>query len=280
MAQSVNVRVTGYEGSKLKLAVSKEDAAEDATAEVPQAVEEKKVVSEYAKWMEDAETQMTEDEKDGGKTPEVPQAGEEKKVVSEYSKWMEGAEEAGAGKVDAEDEDDEDDDGDDEDYVLNSGQPAKAGGDDDGKEDEARDKLRKNNDRSSELSTKLSAIQDEHLGYASLMGQKLEKKIAEFNYKIVFFEKADQDHTSLGTWSQWTGPKSGEFTNGATCWQGPARKLQVEFQCGVEAEILDVSEPSRCVYAAVATHPGACVESDLELLARPPVVGPHDKLEL
>merc|ERR1719163_1459660 len=105
MAQSVNVRVTGYEGSKIKLAITKEDSiTEGAAGEAAEGGEEKKVVSEYAKWMEDAETQMTEGEEKDGKKPKV----------SEYSKWMEGAEEAGAGKDDEDEDEDDEDEGDDE----------------------------------------------------------------------------------------------------------------------------------------------------------------------
>merc|ERR1712216_310055 len=115
----------------------------------------------------------------------------------------------------------------------------------------------------------------EHIGYAGLLDFKLEKKISEWVWKLNFFKDAHQDHTSLGSWNKWLGPKTAEFTGGATCWQGPARKITVTFECGTEADILDVSEPSRCVYAATVSHPGACFESDLAALDSPPVLHPR-----
>merc|ERR1711988_376356 len=111
------------------------------------------------------------------------------------------------------------------------------------------------------------------------MGKTLSRKISEFNYKLKFFKSADQDHTSLGTWKGFTGPKTAEFKGGSSCWQGPQRSLSVTFECGLEAEIQDVIEPSRCVYAAVVTHPGACDPTEVEALKIDTlVVGPHDEL--
>ena len=60
--------------------------------------------------------------------------------------------------------------------------------------------------------------------------------------------------------------------------KGPSRSLSVTFECGVEQEILDVSEPSRCVYAAMVTHPGVCDESHRDLLINPRTPGPRDEL--
>jgi len=63
------------------------------------------------------------------------------------------------------------------------------------------------------------------------------------------------------------------------CWGGPARKLNVKFVCGEKEEILDVFEPSRCVYEATIEHPGACEPSELENLEQMKVVhGPKDEL--
>jgi len=85
-------------------------------------------------------------------------------------------------------------------------------------------------------------------------------------YKITFFSKAEQDFTSLGSWKGFNGPTSAEFADGSGCWQGPDRKLDVTFECGVEEAIADVIEPSRCVYAATVTHPGACDPTEIKTL--------------
>merc|ERR1712137_272286 len=138
--------------------------------------------------------------------------------------------------------------------------------------------VRNSKKRMEELKRDIGALPQDKFGYASLLGVELEKKIDEFKYKIEFFDKAKQDYTGLGQWVRWTGPKSCVFEGGTECWGGPKRSLNVEFECGVEAAILDVSEPSRCVYAAVVSHPGACDERGLELLQGHRVLGPRDEL--
>merc|ERR1712106_492251 len=124
-------------------------------------------------------------------------------------------------------------------------------------EQDAEKAVRKNKERTTALENDLKALTEEQLAYASLRGKTLSRKIAEHTYSITFFDNAKQDSTSLGRWKGvgFTGPRTAEFTGGATCWQGPARTLKVTFECGLEAEIQDVNEPSRCVYAATVLHP-------------------------
>jgi protein kinase C substrate 80K-H len=60
------------------------------------------------------------------------------------------------------------------------------------------------------------------------------------------------------------------FTDGQTCWNGPARSLSVRLQCGAApadgnvAQLLSVEEPGKCVYAAVVATPVACSREQLE----------------
>lgn len=221
-------------------------------APTPVAEEEKPPVSEYAKWMEGAESSL----KAGAdaETKEDPQ-------VSEYAKWMDGAEtKLATAELPAED--------------LSEGD-----------EDEAKDKLDAHDTQAKSLRDEIAALEkmqgmsSTQLGYASLLGKTLSKKVSDFSYKITFFKTAKQDHTSLGTWKEWTGPRTGVFENGAQCWGGPARKLLVKFECGAEEAIIDVLEPSRCVYEATIVHPGACEQADLdELVQGTRVVGPHEEL--
>ncbi|KAH3207041.1 hypothetical protein KXW62_000169 [Aspergillus fumigatus] len=46
-----------------------------------------------------------------------------------------------------------------------------------------------------------------------------------------------------------------EYTNGQTCWNGPARSTTVILECGEENEILKVTEDEKCVYSMIVTTP-------------------------
>lgn len=49
-----------------------------------------------------------------------------------------------------------------------------------------------------------------------------------------------------------------EYTNGQTCWNGPARSTTVILECGEENEIQKVMEDEKCVYSMIVTTPAAC----------------------
>jgi len=214
---------------------------------------EEKVVSEYTKWMDGAEKAMDKEEK-------------EEKVVSEYTKWMDGAE-AAMGDEKAE-------------QVAEEEKPQTAS--ERSAADVERDARKKMNDAKDEiknLQKKIEAMSDDHLGYASLAGKTLSRQTGEFEYKVAFFDSAKQGSTSLGRWDKWTSKNEALFSGGTTCWSGPARQLGIKFQCGIDEALEDVSEPSRCVYEAVITHPGACDPEELKSLSSGDrVVGPRDEL--
>mmetsp|Transcript_70919 Transcript_70919/g.123038 ORF Transcript_70919/g.123038 Transcript_70919/m.123038 type:complete len:542 (+) Transcript_70919:93-1718(+) len=243
-------------------APTEESKAEDA---------EKPQVSEYSKWMDGAaETLSTEEKK-------------EEKQVSEYTKWMEGAEEATGGAEATADEGADDLDGtppeassDPEATEIEHKEVRKARD----LESEARSKLDSQKEKITSVQAKLDSIaSDDHLVFADLSEKTLSKHISEWDYKIQFFSEAKQDHTSLGSWSKWTGKTTAEFERGTMCWGGPARKLNVKFECALEEEIVDVFEPSRCVYEATVKHPGACDPAELEYLIKGGLIlGPKDEL--
>merc|ERR1712032_1486600 len=93
------------------------------------------------------------------------------------------------------------------------------------REKEAKKSVNENKDQAREIQKKLDALPEGYLAYASLVGKALSKKVGEHDYKVEFFDRAKQGHTSLGNWAKWTGPRSGVFENGQHCWDGPARKL-------------------------------------------------------
>jgi len=57
-----------------------------------------------------------------------------------------------------------------------------------------------------------------------------------------------------------------KFANGDRCWNGPARSLRVEMQCGRANELVDVDEPAKCEYRAKLKTPALCSEHYLDQL--------------
>lgn len=238
--------------------------------------EEKPQVSEYSKWMDRAEEKLADkgEEKLEGKDEEKPQ-------VSEYSKWMDGAEE----KL-AEDQNKDNIAGVDGGKTEISKEETPAAPADDEKkaktgieqETEARGKVQDLNLKISSLKAKNIAIPDGYLGYAGLDGVEISKRDGEFEYKINFFQDAKQDYTSLGSWGGFDGPYHATFKHGTRCWDGPERELKIIFKCGVTAQILDVIEPSKCVYQATVTAAGACTVEELERHSGDRVIGPKEEL--
>jgi len=233
--------------------------------------EEKPQVSEYSKWMDGAEEKLAD-------------KSEEKPQVSEYSKWMDGAEEKlteDQGK-DIKDNIAEEDGGNAETPTEETTTPPPA---DEPKtktgieqEREAQDNVDELKRQVETLRAQTAAIPDEYLGYAGLDGVEISKRDGEFDYKINFFQEAKQDYTSLGSWGGFDGPNEATFKHGTRCWDGPERELKVLFKCDVEAKILDVIEPSKCVYQATVTAPGACTAEELERQSSARVIGPKEEL--
>ena len=81
--------------------------------------------------------------------------------------------------------------------------------------------------------------------------------------------------TSLGRWGSWLespADASGEagvkkyhrmkYSGGATCWNGPARSVDVTLHCGLENRLSSASEPSRCEYSLHFITPALCVREE------------------
>ncbi|GAB4821655.1 hypothetical protein N2152v2_008701 [Parachlorella kessleri] len=99
--------------------------------------------------------------------------------------------------------------------------------------------------------------------YVALADKCFEAQVDKYTYEVCPFGKASQKEgpsaTSLGTWEGF-GPNhsSFKFTKGQTCWQGPARSIEVALHCGDREELTHVEEPSRCEYHAELSTPAAC----------------------
>lgn len=240
--------------------------------------------------MDGAESTLNNADKDE-KIQKPVEAAIDEAPVSEYAKWMDGAETTitKAAAPTEEDEEDQEDgpyEDDEEEYngysnqvTLEKRSPSTSSSTGTPEERAAQEAVNKNKERTKELEKNLGELGEEHLGYASLIGKTISRRVSEFTYKIAFFSRADQDHTSLGTWKGFTGPRTAEFSGGASCWQGPQRMLKLTFECGLEEAIQDVIEPSRCVYAATMLHPAACDPTEvITLQVDSRVVGPKDEL--
>lgn len=207
-----------------------------------------------------------------------------KKVVSEYAKWMDGAD----AMEDEKDETDMEPDTTSQDtqevdggVASNAVSSDRADQEEDPLEKELKEMegvLKSNKDLRSRLTKELEELREEHFGFASLRDKCLEFKSSEYTYKLCFFKDAKQSFTRLGNWDGFTSPTEAVFKNGEMCFGGPARSLKVSFQCGATEEVVSLDEPSRCNYAAVVRHSGACVETMMEELESPRIRHPKEEL--
>ena len=97
-----------------------------------------------------------------------------------------------------------------------------------------------------------------------LKGSCFDLSDTQYKYSVCPFGRASQDGQSLGTFSGYKADASGEahgvmlFTNGGSCWNGPARSLALTLKCGALDAFLSVSEPEKCTYAGVLSTPAVC----------------------
>jgi len=148
--------------------------------------------------------------------------------------------------------------------------------------------IRTSKNTKEDLKEKLE-VMDSHGGrFTPMIDACVEKNIDKYLYKICFFKSAKQGSTRLGDFDKWGGENGDDtsvmlFSEGDRCWQGPARTLKVHLACGAEPEMLDITEPSMCVYESRVLHPSACTEGLLEELKDsyvPPAKLPHEHFEL
>ncbi|XP_011048154.1 PREDICTED: glucosidase 2 subunit beta-like [Populus euphratica] len=143
--------------------------------------------------------------------------------------------------------------------------------------DESSAKLSKIQSRISRLTQKLEHDSGTEKEFYSFYDRCFESKQNKYVYKVCSFKQASQSEgpstTRLGRWEKFEDSyRVMVFSNGDRCWNGPDRSLKVRLRCGLDNEVTDVDEPSRCEYVALLSTPALCIEGKLKEL--------ENKLEL
>ncbi|KAG0700078.1 glucosidase II beta subunit-like-domain-containing protein, partial [Suillus ampliporus] len=109
--------------------------------------------------------------------------------------------------------------------------------------------------------------------WKKLDGLCLTKDTGEYTYEVCLFDEARQkpnsggSGVSLGKFSSWNkAARPGEleyytkqrYTQGAKCWNGPHRSVELVFTCGTENALLTVAELEKCEYQITGTTPALC----------------------
>jgi len=105
--------------------------------------------------------------------------------------------------------------------------------------------------------------------FLPLKGKCFEFRNNEYVYKMCPFDSCSQCNsgggscTRMGSWDRWDGPIPDTFSrmkysNGQTCWNGPARSTLVKLVCGTDNVVESVTEPNRCEYEMVFSTPVIC----------------------
>ncbi|XP_065878387.1 glucosidase 2 subunit beta [Euphorbia lathyris] len=137
--------------------------------------------------------------------------------------------------------------------------------------EESSSKLSKMQSRISSLSQKLGHDYGKEKEFYSFYDHCFDSKQNKYVYKVCPFKHASQEEghstTRLGRWEKFEDSyRTMIFSNGDKCWNGPDRSLKVRLRCGLQNEVTDVDEPSRCEYVAVLSTPALCLEEKLKEL--------------
>ena len=118
--------------------------------------------------------------------------------------------------------------------------------------------------------------------FYKMKGQCYKKTINKYNYEVCPYGNAKQDSTSLGRTFQIVNKENEEiktlgwdvhvneqnqmsngdvyfyWKGGAQCWNGPQRSLKLKLVCHATVELLQLIEPSMCVYVGELGTPAVC----------------------
>eukprot|EP00004_Rigifila_ramosa_P028347 TRINITY_DN958_c0_g2_i5.p1 TRINITY_DN958_c0_g2~~TRINITY_DN958_c0_g2_i5.p1 ORF type:complete len:420 (-),score=115.67 TRINITY_DN958_c0_g2_i5:14-1273(-) len=114
----------------------------------------------------------------------------------------------------------------------------------------------------SDLQAELQVDYGDDDRFLTLAGQCFSAKVRQYTYEVCPFGKAKQQGDSYSDLGQNKAVEDNytklKWSNGARCWQGPAREITVTLECSSSTELVDVEEPNKCVYAGKLRTPLAC----------------------
>lgn len=140
--------------------------------------------------------------------------------------------------------------------------------------EEARNKLQESEKRITDLENaineknnnlKIKGIEDNDDDYAwhYIKGKCYGGRSGKYNYNHCLLDFVQQDGTNLGSYDHMEEVDDKKkkilyYKNGSSCWNGPNRSCKVTLECGSENRVIDVSEPSTCVYEMKFQSPLGC----------------------
>ncbi len=91
----------------------------------------------------------------------------------------------------------------------------------------------------------------------ALRDKCVSRTLQGYVYEVCFYKDARQGSTRLGDYRSTEGATL-TYDGGEYCWNGPARSLLVNLECGASNELVSVDEPRTCVYEALVRTPAVC----------------------
>lgn len=131
----------------------------------------------------------------------------------------------------------------------------------------ARNKYNDKNDEVKEIldnyNSKLKEIEviEENKDDYALLGivdECISENVDKYKYEICFMKTIKQDSVLMGNYDHRENNNIYYYLHGEKCWNGPERSVKVEVVCGIENKILNVAEPSTCIYEMKFQTPVIC----------------------
>lgn len=139
------------------------------------------------------------------------------------------------------------------------------------KANEARNKYNEKNDEVKDLLEnyhnklkEIEVIKESNNDFALLgiIDECISEDIDKYKYEICFMKTVKQDSLLMGNFDHREGNNTFIYLHGEKCWNGPERSVKVEVVCGIENKIVNVVEPSTCVYEMKFETPVICKNSN------------------